>query len=317
MRIKQFCVTIICAAFGSLGFCAFLQTTNPTQVPTSVNASIILDAAGPEQRKSLGSIYLIACPGVDNNASVGTGFLLANGVMVTNSHVVSTCTEQTLFGISIENQRITFSRIIKDTDRDLALLVPVGELRNGLKLAATDSPEPGLSVTTWGYPFVYNGVSPLLSVGYVSGFREVKSESGKSVKHIVINGAFNHGNSGGPLLLARDNEVIGIVVLNYNFYPAGVKKLIDQLSTQQFGMQWTLNLPGGGTKNVSESQITAAILDEFYQKTQVMIGEAIAASELAAMMKEHAAEIPAVSTPPLARAHAANLRTRDRALDHH
>jgi len=88
--------------------------------------------------------------------------------------------------------------------------------------------------------------------------------------------------------------VIGIVVLTYNFYPAGLKRLIDQLSTQKSGMQWTFTQPNGSTQNVSEAQITAAILDEFYQKTQVMIGEAIGASELAAMLKEHSSELPAL-----------------------
>jgi hypothetical protein len=33
------------------------------------------------------------------------------------------------------------------------------------------------------------------------------------------------------------------------------------------------------------------VLNEFCQKTQVMIGEAVAASELAAMIKEHSAEL--------------------------
>jgi hypothetical protein len=115
---------------------------------------------------------------------------------------------------------------------------------------------------------------------------------GKATKHIVVNGAFNHGNSGGPLLIAQDNQVIGVVVLTYNFYPAGLKRLIDQLSEQQSGVQWTLTQADGSKKNVSEGQITAAILDEFYQKTQVMIGEAIAASELSAMLREHASEMP-------------------------
>jgi hypothetical protein len=158
-------------------------------------------------------------------------------------------------------------------------------------------------VSTWGYPFGYNGVTPLLSVGYVSGFREVNSDHGKVVKHIVVNGAFNHGNSGGPLLIARDNQVIGIVVLTFNFYPAGVKKIIDTLSSQNSGLRYTSNQPDGTKRNFSEAQLTAAVLDEFYQKTQVMIGEAIAASELAAMLKEHASELPAIhreakSRPP-------------------
>jgi hypothetical protein len=42
---------------------------------------------------------------------------------------------------------------------------------------------------------------------------------------------------------------------------------------------------------MSEVQITAMVLDEFYQKTQVMIGEAIAASELATLMKEKSSEL--------------------------
>lgn len=281
--MKSPVVFVLISSFAS---CAFSQTS----IPTSVDARLVLDAAGPEQRRSLSAIYLIACPDV----GIGSGFLLDTGILVTNSHVVATCTEKTLYGISTTNLQVKFSRIVKDTNRDLALLVPTVNLANGLKLAATDSPAPGTSVTTWGYPFLYNGVSPLLSVGYVAGFRAAAPDDGKGAptKHIIVNGAFNHGNSGGPLLVAQDSQVIGIVVLTYNFYPAGLKKLIDQLSAQKFGMQWTFTQPDGSKQDVSETQITAAILDEFYQKTQVMIGEAIAASELEAMLKEHASELP-------------------------
>jgi hypothetical protein len=278
---------------GAFGPCALAQTTT---VPTSVNAASVLDAAGPEQRKSLGAIYLIECPGV----GAGSGFLLRRGIIVTNSHVVSTCSAQTLIGISTTNHVVKFSRIINDPRRDLALLIPLEALANGLVLASSDRPAPGTPVTTWGYPFLYDGVSPLLSVGYVAGYREVPPEGGndKAVKHIVVNGAFNHGNSGGPLLIARDNEVIGIVVLTYNFYPPEVREIIDQLSANRNGFQWTItDQNGGNRRDVSESQLTADILDQFYQKTQVMIGEAIGASELTAFIKEHSSELPS-TTPP-------------------
>lgn len=277
------------------GLYAFGQSPT-TPIPTSVDAKLILDAAGPAQRKSLTAIYLIICP----NVGAGSGFLLDTGTMVTNSHVVATCTEQTLIGIGTANKQVKFSRVIKDADRDLALLVPTERLVNGLKLAQTDTPPPGTPVTTWGYPFIYNGTSPLLSVGYVAGFREVTPDNAKTkkIKHIIVNGAFNHGNSGGPLLIAHENEVIGVVVLTYNFYPAGLKRLIDQLANQTSGMQWTFTQPDGSQQNVSEAQITAAILDEFYQKTQVMIGEAIGASELLAMLKEHSSELPALGRAP-------------------
>jgi S1-C subfamily serine protease len=260
----------------------------PVAVPT-VNAGLVLDAAGPEQRKSLSAIYLIVCP----NVSSGSGFLMDTGIIVTNVHVVGTCRENTLVGISTANRQERFSHIILDPGRDLALLIPVDKLTNGLKLAAKDNPLPGTIVSTWGYPFLYNGISPLLSVGYVSGYRE-DATNGKSVKHILVNGAFNHGNSGGPLLISHDNQVIGVVVLTYNFYPPQVKQFIDGLmkNKDQGFMIGTLTHPDGTTEQLSESYFTAAVLDEFYQKTQVMIGEAIAGSELAAMIKEHSSELP-------------------------
>jgi S1-C subfamily serine protease len=183
--------------------------------------------------------------------------------------------------------------------------MPSVKLVNGLKLAATDNPLPGTEVTTWGYPFLYNEVSPLLSVGYVSGFREVTDDGNgvkhKAVKHIVVNGAFNHGNSGGPLLIARNNEVIGVVVLTFHFYPAEVKQVIDALLKPRGGIAFgAITRPDGSKEAIMESQVTGMVLNEFYEKTQVMIGEAVAGSELAAMLKEHAADLPAVAIAPAA-----------------
>lgn len=269
----------------ALGVCPLFAQT--TQIPTSVDSALVLDAAGPEQRKSLGAIYLIVCPGV----GAGTGFLLESGVIVTNAHVVGTCNQETLLAVTAQNQAIHFDRVISDTSRDLALLTPKAPLQGGLKLAVRDNPVPGTTVSTWGYPLLYNGASPLLSVGYVSGYR-VDSSSGKSVKHIVVNGAFNHGNSGGPLLVAHSDEVIGIVVLTYHFYPPVVKEIIDGMAKQVSGLiVGTMRKPDGTIEQLSEARVTAMVLEEFYQKTQVMIGEAIAASELKAFVKEHSAEI--------------------------
>jgi len=81
----------------------------PVTIPTSVNARLVIDAAGPEQRKSLNAIYLIACP----NVGFGSGFLLDTGIVVTNVHVVASCTEQTLVGISTANRQVRFSHIIR------------------------------------------------------------------------------------------------------------------------------------------------------------------------------------------------------------
>ena len=264
----------------------------PPSVPTSVDARLVLDAAGPEQRKSLSAIYLVACP----VSGFGSGFLLDSGIIVTNAHVVGSCTEQNLFGISTSNEQVRFTRVIRDSDRDLALLVPTKKLSNGLKLSPSLHPEPGTEVSTWGYPFGYNGISPLLSVGYVSGYREV-TDNGKTTKYIVVNGAFNHGNSGGPLMVSQKNEVIGIVVLTFHFYPPALKNAINALAAQGSGFIYTVTTPGRQPEQMSEAQITAAILNEFYEKTQVMIGEAVSGTELAAMIKEHSVELSISRSP--------------------
>jgi S1-C subfamily serine protease len=256
MNIRMSCVTrgVLLGLLSLISGLPLTFAQTPVAIPT-VNAGLVIDAAGPEQRKSLSAIYLIVCP----NVSSGSGFLLDPGIIVTNVHVVATCTDNTLVGISRSNKPLRFSRIILDADRDLALLIPMEKLTNGLKLAAKDTPLPGTIVSTWGYPFLYNGASPLLSVGYVSGYREDTS-SGKAIKHIVVNGAFNHGNSGGPLLISHDNEVIGVVVLTFNFYPREVKQIIDKLSTQNSGfMLGTITHPDGSKEDVSEAQVTAMV----------------------------------------------------------
>ena len=265
----------------------------PLQVPTSVDASSLLDAAGPQQRSFLDAVYLIVCP----IEGAGTGFFLSNGVIVTNSHVVGSCREDTLYAISSKNEHLQFAKVITDKVRDLALLVPKRHLAHGLTLSAADSPPPGTTVSTWGYPLLYNGTTPLLSVGYISGFRTDQS-NGRGVKHIVVNGAFNHGNSGGPLFTARNNEVIGVVVLTFHFYPPQVKQIIDTLAKEKYGMVYNMTRPDGQPQQVSEAALTAMVLNEFYQKTQVMIGEAVAASEVATLLSEHSADLPTIVTSP-------------------
>jgi len=281
-------LALVCALAITTPKISLLAQTSLVQVPTSVDAGLVMDAAGTEQRKSIGAIYLIVCP----ETGAGTGFLLSSGVVVTNAHVVGTCGEQNLVGITASNQRIHFKKVITDQVRDLALLVPERNLGPGFKLAVKGNPLPGTTVSTWGYPLLYNGTSPLLSVGYISGYRQ-DSSSGRAVKHIVVNGAFNHGNSGGPLLVSHSNEVIGIVVLTYHFYPPQVKQIIDLLSKQNWGVMMASKRNSDGTsQQISEAQVTAMVLDEFYQKTQVMIGEAISVSELDAMLREHLSDLP-------------------------
>lgn len=260
----------------------------PASIPakTSISSAVVLDAAGEEQRQAIKSVYLILCRS-DNSA--GTGFLLSNGLMVTNAHVVGTCNKDSLEAISPLNEKVVFSQIETDSGRDLALLKPSKALKGGLEIDQTSrDPVPGTTVSTWGYPLLYNGISPLLSVGYVAGFRQ-----DATVKHIVVNGAFNHGNSGGPLLASHSKKVIGVVVSTYHFFPKEIDFAIQRFKKSESGMStgFTTTDANGATVQLLDMQVVGIILEEFYRKTQVVIGEAISASELRAFLAEKSASL--------------------------
>lgn len=273
-----------------------LSTTSAIAQAVPDNASVasqpILDAAGPKQRIAINAVYLISCA---KSNMAGTGFLASNGLIVTNHHVIKGCQAGDLLVISSSDKHITVSQLVSDEDRDLALLKPSATLTGGLELASSKQPLPGTEVSTWGYPFLYNGYYPLLSVGYVAGYRDAQnSTQTKTVKRIVVNGAFNHGNSGGPLLMAQDNKVIGVVVATYHFFPEYVNDTIKILQEPHGGYgsgRFSMTDAHGQKTGLMDEQVIGMMLAQFYEKTQVMIGEAISVSELQTFIGEKSREL--------------------------
>ena len=254
--------------------CMGQQLEKPDTVPTAVQWT--LDAAGPTQRVAIKSVYLLYCPKTNMK---GTGFLLSDGLIVTNNHVVEGCTAQEMKASPFGAQEFGFSKMATDKDVDLALLHPSKHLSGGLELGSDQDSPLGTSVNTWGFPLSYNGPAPLLSVAYVAGYVK-DGQSGKEVKHIIVNGAFNPGNSGGPLFRANDSKVIGVVVAKFLIYPPSVAHAIQALASQKYGFQYPAKDEMGHDVTVTEAQVTASVLEQFYKTTQVMIGEAISVSEL-------------------------------------
>ncbi len=265
--------------------CMVQESVKPETTPTAVQWT--LDAAGPTQRGAIKSVFLMYCP---KTKMKGTGFLLSDGLIVTNNHVVEGCTAGEIKANPFGAQEFGFERMATDKDVDLALLRPSKHLDGGLELGSDLDPLLGTSVNTWGFPLIYNGPAPLLSVGYVAGYVK-DGESGKEVKHIVVNGAFNPGNSGGPLFLTNSNKVIGVVVAKFHLYPPFVKNAIDALGNNKYGMMYNARDEHGNPTQVSEAQVVGEILDQFYKTTQVMIGEAISVSELRAFLKKKKADV--------------------------
>ena len=269
----------------ALSLNALAQKNNNQNLPISTQWT--LDASGEIGRNSLPNIYLIGCP---NTGSKGTGFQLKTGEFITCAHVVGNSPASEIIAISFNNSIVRFSKVIKDTIRDLAILVPTNNHKGGLTLGNEDSLKIGNIVNTWGFPYGHNGPSPLLSVGYLSGFKSYFGDPAKkdTIKHLVVNGAFNPGNSGGPLFSQNSDEVVGIVVskmipLLSDFEMSAIKALAENTS----GVTFSRNSPDGKTEQIVESQVVAILLQTYQSLTQVMIGEAISINALKEFLKEN------------------------------
>jgi hypothetical protein len=257
------------------------EQTTPTAVQWT------LGAATATQKEVITSVFLLYCP---KSGMKGTGFLLASGLIVSNNHVVEGCTAADMQANPWGGQQFGFDKMATDATVDLALLHPTKHQTGGLELGTDEDPELGTEVNTWGFPLTYNGPAPLLSIGYVAGFVKDGAD-GHEVKHVVVNGAFNPGNSGGPLLRWKDNKVIGVVVAKFHLYLPYVKDIITVPNKQTSGFMYQGTDAQGKTVSFSEAQVVGAVLEQFYNNTQVMIGEAISVSELRSFVKQRQSEV--------------------------
>lgn len=243
-----------------------------------------LDALDAPQKTAVKSVLLIECRKARHK---GTAFLLKSGTVVTAFHVVDGCEKADLSARSPMGQTISFGAMESDKNRDLAILRPNEHLEGGLELGKDVEPPPEARVKTWGFPLRYEGAAPILSMGYVAGYVS-RQPGGRTVKHLIINGAFNPGNSGGPLILERDDSVVGIVVSKWTLFSPNIEAAINGFHHPKAALlgTFTETLPDGTTRGLSDSEVIARVLQEFYDDSQVMIGEAISVSELRTFLRE-------------------------------
>ncbi len=134
----------------------------------------------------------------------GSGFFITtDGYFVTNNHVVD---EADSVAVKFENKIIPASVIKTDANNDIAILklegtypcLPIGE---GLEI------RPGEDVFTIGFPKSYvMGDAPKTTLGTVSAITGKEDDP----RMFQISVQIQPGNSGGPLVLKSNGNVIGV-----------------------------------------------------------------------------------------------------------
>lgn len=175
-----------------------------------------------------------AVPQDENSKASGFLIDLAQGLVVTNAHVVANAMSITgrIPKLGRKDLTLTLKSICQEKDLALVQLAPenVKEILAGLQdpkeldMVFGDSMEiyQGQEVMTIGYPFGDNDVK--YTTGIIAGWKgdnQVQEDGGaeedaksRHSTYIQITAALNPGNSGGPLL-DREGKVIGINASGY------------------------------------------------------------------------------------------------------
>lgn len=214
--------------------------------------------------------------------SKGTGWLVADRLLVTNEHVIRNGSPGGILIRFPDGTTPSVSKIAAlDASADLAAIE--------LQIPATATPLKietvplglGAQIYTLGFPLAYNGPAPLFTVGYIAGFEARMIQVGMAPQQrLVLNAALNPGNSGGPVIGWQESSVRGVAVSKHAPIAPFLQSAIDALSNNQSGVVFNATDSQGQTHSFVESQLVADVLKYFRSMTQVVIDEAIPASEV-------------------------------------
>ncbi len=154
---------------------------------------------------------------LDNQQSIGSGFVIETGYIMTNAHVVNGArriqivlptdpSDGTLATALSSRTKLVNAQIVGvTTELDLALLKVEGLTLPALPLATYSNVKQGEMVFAFGSP---NGLRNSLTSGLVSAVaRQVSPDSPQIF--VQTDAPINRGNSGGPLVNIR-GEVVGV-----------------------------------------------------------------------------------------------------------
>lgn len=174
-----------------------LVTSRPTQAQVARQVA----------QKAFPSVVLLVME--DSNGqplSLGSGFLVRDGVVATSLHVIEGAAKGYVKFIGKDTKHDIAGTVALDNRRDLVLLSVTGARGPLLTLGEAHQVQVGDEIYAVGNP---QGLEGTLSQGIISGIRQVGSET-----VFQITAPISPGSSGGPVLNAR-GKVIGIAAATF------------------------------------------------------------------------------------------------------
>ena len=197
-------------------------------------------ALTPEEiaQTALGSTVLIVITDTLGRSSLGSGFVIGDGQIATNAHVVEGASSGTVKLVGAETAHAIDSIPAIDRAHDLAIVKATGITASALSFSDSDTLQIGQSVYAAGNP---QGLTGTFSSGIISAIR---SEGNDLVADTIIQmtAPVSPGSSGGPLLNA-EGLVVGVVFSqltrgqNLNFaIPVNFLKTLVATTTDEEGL---------------------------------------------------------------------------------
>lgn len=140
------------------------------------------------------------CP--DSGVGLGSGFVIGDGRIVTNRHVVAGADQ--LVVTTWDGRDEVVEVVAAATVSDLAVVEVAGSLPHAVELG--EDPDVGEPVVAAGYP---EGGAFRLSPGEVTGYASV-TDGSEGGDVIVVDATIRQGNSGGPLV-DEEGRLVGVV----------------------------------------------------------------------------------------------------------
>ena len=198
--------------------------------------------------------------------SIGSGFILASGKIVTNLHVIEECRYGSVIISGQEQEHKIQGWLNVDKVNDLAILSVPSIGSNSLQLSTSSNPAIGEKIYAIGSP---QGLSGTISEGIISSIRKTTEKT-----LIQITAPISPGSSGGPVI-GNDGKVVGVAVstlasgqnLNFAIPISKVRalnqKTVNSINKLNFGKNITAKKSSASEIDISDG-LTIKMLEEGY-----------------------------------------------------